>query len=349
MRQKDPPDGAATWLEELSPHGVFTTDERLRILTWNRWLITHSGLELEEVEGRNLLELYPSLAERGLDRLFQQALTGQTAVLSQRFHGFLLPMPPTDSTVPFKKMLQSAQISPLPMDGGAAGTLTVIQDVTERVLREEELRVEVRERTQALETLRVAEERFRGIFQAAASLIVSVDDQGVILECNERAIEYLGVFAEELKGRPVTQILVPEQHDMAMECHAELFRRGGTDTREFTLVRHDGTTFDARFSSSAVKGADGQFAMAICLIDDITEAKGFARERESLIGALQDALDQVKRLSGLLPICAHCKRIRDDTGYWKQIESYIRDHSEAEFSHSICPDCLAEHYPGFET
>ena len=63
------------------------------------------------------------------------------------------------------------------------------------------------------------------------------------------------------------------------------------------------------------------------------------REREQLIRDLQDALARVKSLSGLLPICASCKKIRDDQGYWTQLEVYIRDHSEAEFSHGVCPDC----------
>ncbi len=62
------------------------------------------------------------------------------------------------------------------------------------------------------------------------------------------------------------------------------------------------------------------------------------------IAELQNALENVKQLSGLLPICASCKKIRDDKGYWTQIEGYIRDHSEAEFSHSICPDCTEKYY-----
>jgi len=60
---------------------------------------------------------------------------------------------------------------------------------------------------------------------------------------------------------------------------------------------------------------------------------------------LEGALSQVKLLSGFLPICSSCKRIRDDTGYWNQIESYIREHSEAEFSHGICPECAEKLYP----
>ncbi|NLI33584.1 MAG: sensor with HAMP domain protein, partial [Deltaproteobacteria bacterium] len=69
------------------------------------------------------------------------------------------------------------------------------------------------------------------------------------------------------------------------------------------------------------------------------------QEMEALIEELRNALAQVKTLSGLLPICAACKRIRDDNGYWRQIEAYIGEHSEAEFSHGICPECARRLYP----
>ena len=60
---------------------------------------------------------------------------------------------------------------------------------------------------------------------------------------------------------------------------------------------------------------------------------------------LEDALEEIKTLSGFIPICAHCKKIRDDKGYWNQVEQYISKHSEAKFSHSICPDCMKKLYP----
>jgi hypothetical protein len=63
------------------------------------------------------------------------------------------------------------------------------------------------------------------------------------------------------------------------------------------------------------------------------------REREQLIGQLSSALSQVRTLSGMLPICACCKQIRDDKGYWHQVEEYIRSHTETEFTHSYCPEC----------
>ena len=64
--------------------------------------------------------------------------------------------------------------------------------------------------------------------------------------------------------------------------------------------------------------------------------------------ALKDALSQVKQLRGLLPICMYCKKIRDDNGYWNQLEAYLGQHSEAEFSHGICQECAKEHYPGLD-
>lgn len=68
-------------------------------------------------------------------------------------------------------------------------------------------------------------------------------------------------------------------------------------------------------------------------------------ERQHLIAELRKALSEVKRLSGLLPICASCKKIRDDRGYWNQVEAYIQKHSEAQFTHSVCPECAKKLYP----
>lgn len=75
------------------------------------------------------------------------------------------------------------------------------------------------------------------------------------------------------------------------------------------------------------------------------ERKKIESERERLIEELQDALSKVKLLSGLIPICANCKNIRNDEGYWQKVEVYIRDHSEAKFSHGLCPACAKKLYP----
>ncbi|MGC8492321.1 MAG: response regulator [Syntrophobacteraceae bacterium] len=76
------------------------------------------------------------------------------------------------------------------------------------------------------------------------------------------------------------------------------------------------------------------------LVEERTRELETANHRqEKLIGELREALSRIKTLRGLLPICAWCKKVRDDQGYWQQIEAYVRDHSEADFSHSICPVC----------
>jgi len=74
--------------------------------------------------------------------------------------------------------------------------------------------------------------------------------------------------------------------------------------------------------------------------------RALMKEKEKLIGELQEAMAKVKTLSGLLPICSSCKKIRDDRGYWNQIETYIRQRSEADFTHGICPKCAKKLYPG---
>ena len=80
---------------------------------------------------------------------------------------------------------------------------------------------------------------------------------------------------------------------------------------------------------------------------DISERKQTEDNRQKLINKLQDALAEVRTLSGLLPICASCKKIRDDKGYWNQIEEYIHQHTDAQFSHSICPECARKLYPDY--
>lgn len=79
--------------------------------------------------------------------------------------------------------------------------------------------------------------------------------------------------------------------------------------------------------------------------EEIERRKKAENERDKVIQELKKALSEVKTLQGFLPICCICKNIRDDQGYWNKIESYIRDHSDAEFSHGICPECAKKHYP----
>ena len=94
----------------------------------------------------------------------------------------------------------------------------------------------------------------------------------------------------------------------------------------------------------------GLVVMALLFVQqhEMNQRKNAEREKEKLIAELQEALTEVNQLSGLLPICSSCKKIRDDKGYWNQIETYISDHSDAKFSHSICVECAKKYYPDLD-
>jgi hypothetical protein len=106
---------------------------------------------------------------------------------------------------------------------------------------------------------------------------------------------------------------------------------------------------DSRWLSGSIAGVieGGALVRAWGVIRDVTEQKHATQERERLIAELKQALTEVRTLSGLLPMCAGCKKIRDDKGYWTQVESYLERHARVQFSHGLCPDCLVSLYPEF--
>ncbi|ACB76222.1 hybrid sensor histidine kinase/response regulator [Opitutus terrae] len=131
---------ASTWLEEIAPFGIFTTDLELRIRRWNRWLAVRSGLLEQAVVGKPLLALFPDLEARGLGARFRRALEGEISVLSTALHRYLLPLPGTDADKASAFMLQTARIAPLIGHGAVTGTVTIIEDVTQREVQAQGLR-----------------------------------------------------------------------------------------------------------------------------------------------------------------------------------------------------------------
>ena len=128
------------WLDELSGAGIFTTDRLLCVGTWNRWMEQHTGTPSSLAAGRSLFEMYPDLRDRGFDRYYAAALAGEVSVLSQSLHRFVIRMP---GLLPNEPMPQSVRIAPLVDDGEVVGTITVIEDVSERVMSERELRRQI--------------------------------------------------------------------------------------------------------------------------------------------------------------------------------------------------------------
>lgn len=187
-------------------------------------------------------------------------------------------------------------------------------------------------------------------FMEAAPLgVLLVDDGGTIRAANACAAEIFGYPTGDLCGRAV-ESLIPERlrsrhqeerHGFTADPHA---RRMGTG-RDLTGLRRDGGEFpiEVGLGFTRMSGAP----VTICFVADISYRHRIQRENLRLIVELQGALDELKRLSGLLAVCASCKRIRDKSGAWAEMEQYIQEHSEAQFSHGLCPDCARRLYPQY--
>jgi len=111
------------------------------------------------------------------------------------------------------------------------------------------------------------------------------------------------------------------------------------DEGEWTFIRKDGSRFPSLLVVTPLANEAGNTVGYVGIFRDISERKKSEREREELIAELKKTLAHVKTLSGLIPICAWCKSVRSDTGYWQSVEQYVRMHSDASFSHGMCPSC----------
>lgn len=178
------------------------------------------------------------------------------------------------------------------------------------------------------------------LVDALQDAILTVDGRRWIVDVNHRLASLAGTTADRLLGRPLDSVLDgPLGH--ALRAAAGMPLAPGAALMPAPLAV-DGRLFDVR----AVPV--GTTAARVLVLHDITERQRWEDEQARLIGELQGALGDVKTLTGLLPICAGCKKIRDGQGAWHQLEVYIRDRTGAEFSHGMCPACTVKWYPGID-
>jgi PAS domain S-box-containing protein len=218
----------------------------------------------------------------------------------------------------------------------------------------EELEQRIQELERAESARRIAEkelleseEKFCSIVEISLAGIYIIQD-GIFIYVNKKFAEMLGYSVEEcLNNMHFQQTVHPEDLDLVREQISQRIS-GKVNSVNYTFrgIRKDGKIIHIEIFGSTILLA-GKPSVSGSILD-ITERKQVEKDRDKLIADLQKSLSEVKTLRGFLPICSHCKNIRDDKGYWNQIESYIHKHSEAEFSHGICPECAKKYYPDMD-
>jgi PAS domain S-box-containing protein len=180
------------------------------------------------------------------------------------------------------------------------------------------------------------------LFQNSLDGIMLTDPDGPILDANPAACRIFGLNRDQIIAAGREGLI--DSSDLRLAPLIAERKRTGRAHGELRARRGDGTIFSLEFSSMLFQDAQGN--SRTCLIfRDISSRKAAEAERERLIHELQDAMARVKTLSGLLPICASCRKIRDEHGHWHPLESYIRRHTQADFTHGICPECRRALYP----
>lgn len=184
------------------------------------------------------------------------------------------------------------------------------------------------ERTQQLvesnRELQESEYKFRTLSDATFEGII-ISDKGKILEVNKAAPLMFGYSVSELVGKSAFTLISPEYQDDVKNKMLS----GYEGLHEIIGLKKDGTAFplEAHGKMLPFKGQH----VRVTAVRDLTAKK--------------KAEEEIKALRGIIPICSHCKEIRDDKGYWNKLEAYLHEHYDAEFSHSICPRCAKELYP----
>lgn len=183
----------------------------------------------------------------------------------------------------------------------------------------------------------------KNIIETISEALIIVDREWRIASHNYALVSLSEYGERELAGKDVRELFpgavlaAPAEKSDSGEGHA-------VGRIEGCLVSRSGKKMSMDVSVSELHEPDGERAGYVLVARDVSEKKKAEAEKEKLIDELRDALDNVKTLSGLIPICARCKKVRDDQGLWNQIESYVSQHSDALFTHGVCPDCMHELY-----
>jgi PAS domain S-box-containing protein len=177
------------------------------------------------------------------------------------------------------------------------------------------------------------------IVESSEDAIYSVNLDGAIISWNPAAEKIYGYQAQEVMRRSIAALFPLTRRDELLETMSHLRRGELVGTYETERLRKDGRVIPIAMTTSSIKNAAGKIIGASVIARDISNQKQEEKDRMTLIAELTDALSRVQTLAGLLLMCTHCKRIRDDNDNWLHVETYIASKTGAMFTYGICPEC----------
>lgn len=318
-------------LYRKTPAMLHTIDAEGRLVNVNDHWLTKMGYDREEVIGRNLSDFLTEESRESAAGVSRPEFfrTDRAGRIPSRFVT-------KDGRTLDILLSASAETDD---DGRVIRSLAALEDITER--KKAEL------------ALKESEARYRTLIRKIQAAIVVHGPDTKIITANKKARELLGLTKDQLRGRAATHPEWRFVNDSGLtlttgEYPVNRVIGTGRPVKEMVvgIVRPElGDMVWVLVNADPVSDAQGRLEQVIVTFVDISRSKLLEAEREELIVELRDALSEIKELRGFLPICSRCKKIRDDSGYWQQVEEYIEDRTDARFSHSICPDCAEMLYP----
>lgn len=232
-----------------------------------------------------------------------------------------------------------------PRNLSAKDLKSLVQELETHQIELEMQNEELRRTRQELETSR---NKFVELYDFSPVGYFTIDARGLIREANLTGAEMMGVTKSLLLIKSFSLFIARNDSAVYHVHRDEVFRLQTRQICELRMKPRNAPEFYAQLQSTAVENVDDKAGHIRTAVIDITKRKRAEDEREKLIGELQTALSKIKTLAGLLPICAYCKKIRDDSGYWQQVEQYISDHTDAMFTHGMCPECYKKEKESLE-
>jgi PAS domain S-box-containing protein len=321
-------EATSDWIWEVDSNGRYTYAS----LKINELL----GYAPEEIIGKTPFDLMPKVEAARVAVLFKEIADSR-----QSFSGLINTNLHKDGQ---EVIFETNGVPIFDGDGNYAGYRGFDRNITERQRASEALRISQYHLFEAMELAHIVHWEaepgtdmlvFNDPFYAFCGTTAELEG-GYRMKREEYSRRFIHPDDQQQFSSLVIEAILNPEAESVINYEHRIHRRSGKLLHALTRIK-------------IIKDASKYPLRVFGATQDITERKKVEKEREKLIHDLSTAIAQIKTLSGLLPICASCKKIRNSDGSWEQMESYIRDHSEADFSHSICPECAVRLYPELST